>query len=89
MEILQHVSNAQILYPVAAVAVVLICAALVFIFGFHSAEPPQFDKLPLVIDDRKTAKGKRKAKDKVSDNDQYFSPRLIYHRFVSFSSLYF
>lgn len=66
MEILQQVTNAQILYPVAAVAVVLICAALVFIFGFHSAEPPQFDKLPLVVDDRKSAKGKRKAKDKVS-----------------------
>lgn len=66
MELLGQVSNTQILFPVAAVAVVLICAALVFVFGFHSAEQPQFDKLPLVVDDRKSANKKRKTKDKVS-----------------------
>ncbi|CAK1586340.1 unnamed protein product [Parnassius mnemosyne] len=66
MELLSQVSNVQFLYPAAAVAVVLICAALVFIFGFHSAEQPQFDKLPLVLDDRKSSNKKRKIKEKKS-----------------------
>ncbi|KAI5645510.1 hypothetical protein NE865_02597 [Phthorimaea operculella] len=66
MELLRSVSNTQFLFPAAAVAVVLVCTALVFIFGFHSAEQPQFDKLPLVVDDRKSAKSKRKGKDKKS-----------------------
>ncbi|XP_013172451.1 PREDICTED: neurofilament heavy polypeptide-like [Papilio xuthus] len=66
MELLSQVSNVQFLYPVAAVAVVLVCAALVFIFGFHSAEQPQFDKLPLVLDDRKSSNKKRKIKEKKS-----------------------
>lgn len=65
MELLSQVSNVQFLYPAAAVAVVLICAALVFIFGFHSAEQPQFDKLSLVLDDRKSSNKKRKIKEKV------------------------
>lgn len=68
MELLRQASSTQILFPVAAVAVVLICAALVFIFGFHSAEQPQFDKLPLVLDDRKSKEKKRKPKEKVSDS---------------------
>lgn len=55
--------------PAAAVAVVLLCAALVFVFGFHSAEQPQFDKLPLVIDDRKSSSKKKKPKEKVSGVD--------------------
>lgn len=66
MELLRQVSNTQILFPAAAVAVVLICAALVFIFGFHSAEQPQFDKLPLVLDDKKSSSKKRKTKEKKS-----------------------
>ncbi|XP_068618442.1 glutamic acid-rich protein-like [Battus philenor] len=66
MELLSQVSNVQFLYPAAAVAVVLVCAALVFIFGFHSAEQPQFDKLPLVLDDRKSSNKKRKIKEKKS-----------------------
>ncbi|XP_063828109.1 triadin-like [Ostrinia nubilalis] len=66
MELLTQVSNTQFLFPVAAVAVVLVCAALVFVFGFHSAEQPQFDKLPLVVDDRKSSNKKRKTKDKKS-----------------------
>lgn len=67
MELLKSVSsNTQILFPVAAVAVVLVCAALVFVFGFHTAEQPQFDKLPLVVDDRKSSNKKRKIKDKKS-----------------------
>lgn len=65
MELLSQVSNVQFLYPAAAVAVVLVCAALVFIFGFHSAEQPQFDKLPLVLDDKKSSNKKRKIKEKV------------------------
>lgn len=69
MELLTQVSNTQFLFPVAAVAVVLVCAALVFVFGFHSAEQPQFDKLPLVVDDRKSSNKKRKTKDKVSENN--------------------
>lgn len=68
MELLGTVSSTQFLFPAAAVAVVLVCAALVFIFGFHSAEQPQFDKLPLVVDDRKSSNKKRKPKDKVSAN---------------------
>lgn len=67
MELLRQVSNTQFLFPAAAVAVVLVCAALVFIFGFHTAEQPQFDKLPLVIDDRKSSSKKRKIKEKVKD----------------------
>lgn len=67
MELLQQVSNTQFLFPAAAVAVVLVCAALVFIFGFHTAEQPQFDKLPLVVDDRKSSNKKRKTKEKVSN----------------------
>lgn len=70
MELLRAMSNTQFLFPAAAVAVVLVCAALVFIFGFHSAEQPQFDKLPLVVDDRKSSKAKRKTKDKVSANNK-------------------
>lgn len=66
MELLRQVTNTQFLFPAAAVAVVLICAALVFMFGFHSAEQPQFDKLPLIVDDRKSSNKKRKTKDKVS-----------------------
>lgn len=69
MELLGTVSSTQFLFPAAAVAVVLVCAALVFIFGFHSAEQPQFDKLPLVVDDRKSSNKKRKPKDKVSANN--------------------
>lgn len=65
MELLRQVSHTQFLFPVAAVAVVLICATLVFIFGFHTAEQPQFDKLPLVLDDRKSSNKKRKNKEKV------------------------
>lgn len=66
MEILSQVSNAQFMFTAAAVAVVLVCAALVFVFGFRSAEQPQFDKLPLVLDDRKSSNKKNKKKDKVS-----------------------
>lgn len=69
MELLSQVSSAQFLFPAAAVAVVLLCAALVFVFGFHSAEQPQFDKLPLVIDDRKSSSKKKKPKEKVSGVD--------------------
>ncbi|XP_039755424.1 DNA mismatch repair protein Msh3-like [Pararge aegeria] len=64
MELLRQVSHTQFLFPAAAVAVVLVCAALVFIFGFHTAEQPQFDKLPLVVDDRKSSNKKRKTKEK-------------------------
>ncbi|XP_045766210.1 coiled-coil domain-containing protein 124-like isoform X2 [Maniola jurtina] len=68
MELLRQVSHTQFLFPAAAVAVVLVCAALVFIFGFHTAEQPQFDKLPLVVDDRKSSNKKRKTKEKTSPN---------------------
>ncbi|XP_063382597.1 serine/threonine-protein phosphatase 4 regulatory subunit 2-like [Cydia fagiglandana] len=67
MELLSQVSSTQFLFPAAAVAVVLLCAALVFIFGFHSAEQPQFDKLALVIDDKKSSNKKvKKSKEKKS-----------------------
>lgn len=66
MEILNQVSNTQFAFTAAAVAVVLVCAALVFVFGFHSAEQPQFDKLPLVVDDKKASSKKKQKKDKVS-----------------------
>lgn len=66
MELLRQVSSPQLLYPAAAVAVVLLSALLVFVFGFRSAEQPQFDKLPLVLDDKKSAAKKKKPKDKVS-----------------------
>ncbi|CAH2091326.1 unnamed protein product [Euphydryas editha] len=66
MELLKQVSNTQFLFPAAAVAVVLVCAALVFIFGFHTVEQPQFDKLNYIIDDRKSSNKKRKTKEKKS-----------------------
>lgn len=66
MEILKQVANAQVVFTAAVVSVVLVCAALVFVFGFRSAEPPQFDKLPLVLDDKKSAKAKNKKKEKKS-----------------------
>lgn len=72
MELLRQVTNVQFLYPVAAVAVVLICAALVFVFGFHSAEQPQFDKLPLIVDDKKSSAKKKKTKDKVRGLDMVY-----------------
>lgn len=65
MELLRQVSSTQFFFPATAVAVVLVCAALVFMFGFHTAEPPQFDKLPLIIDERKSSQKKKKIKEKV------------------------
>lgn len=76
MEILNQVSNTQFVFTAAAVAVVLLCAALVFVFGFHSAEQPQFDKLPLVIDDKKSSNKKKQKKDKVSASQILF--RYLY-----------
>lgn len=46
------------------VAIVLVVAVLLFVFGFKPAEQPPFDKLAL-IDDRKPAGKKRKTKEKV------------------------
>lgn len=76
MEILNQVSNAQFVFTAATVAVVLVCAALVFVFGFHSAEQPQFDKLPLVVDDRKSANKKNKKKDKKSSPNRTTSDEV-------------
>ncbi|KAJ0178409.1 hypothetical protein K1T71_006232 [Dendrolimus kikuchii] len=73
MEILNQISNAQLMFTVAAVAVVLVCAALVFVFGFHSAEQPQFDKLPLVVDDKKSSKKKPKKDSKKSSPNRIVS----------------
>ncbi|XP_041987565.1 ABC transporter F family member 4-like isoform X2 [Aricia agestis] len=74
MELLSQVSQTQILFPAAAVAVVLVCAALVFMFGFHTAEQPQFDKLSLVLDDRKSSNKKRKGiKEKKSSPNRVTS----------------
>lgn len=86
MEILNQVSSTQFVFTAAAVAVVLVCAALVFVFGFHTAEQPQFDKLPLVIDDKKSSSKKKQKKDKVSTIrplSRYLLPPL------SASSFYF
>jgi hypothetical protein len=54
--------NIQYAIPVG---VVLICAVLVFVFGFKSAEQPAFAHLTYTGDDRKPAGKKRKVKDKV------------------------
>lgn len=73
MELLSQVSNTQFMFTAAAVAVVLVCAAFVFVFGFHSAEQPQFGKLPLVLDDKKSTNKKSKKKDKKSSPNRTVS----------------
>lgn len=85
MEILSQVSNTQFMFTAAAVAVVLVCAALVFVFGFRSAEQPQFDKLPLVLDDRKSSNKKNKKKDKVRTNNMLCTPAVV----INACSFYF
>lgn len=64
MEISQVV-NTPLVFPGLVVGLVLICAVLVFVFGFKSVEDFPFDKLTTVADDRKPAGKKRKLKDKV------------------------
>lgn len=59
---LSEVVNTQYAFPVG---VVLICAVLVFAFGFKSPEQPAFAQLTYTGDDRKPAGKKRKLKDKV------------------------
>lgn len=85
MEILNQLSSTQFVLTAAVVAVVLVCAGIVFVFGFHSAEQPQFDKLPLVVDDKKSSSKKKQKKDKVSiyELTPYLLPPL------SASSFYF
>lgn len=62
MEVLSGVLKAQFLFPASVAAAVLVCAILVFVFGFKSAEVPKFEKLS---DDKKQGVKKRKTKDKV------------------------
>lgn len=64
MEI-SEVVNTQLVFPGLVVGLVIICAVLVFVFGFKSVEDFPFDKLATVADDRKPAGKKRKVKDKV------------------------
>lgn len=64
MEVLSSALKAQFLFPATAVAAVLVCAILVFIFGFKSAEQPKFEKLSAGDDKKRDAK-KRKTKEKV------------------------
>jgi hypothetical protein len=59
---LAEVVNTQYAFPVGFV---LICAVLVFAFGFKSAEQPAFAHLTYTGDDRKPTGKKRKIKDKV------------------------
>jgi len=77
---LSEVVNTQYAFPVG---VVLICAVLVFAFGFKSAEQPAFAQLTYTGDDRKPAGKKRKIKDKVVFallvNDTYFSNMYLVH----------
>lgn len=62
---LSPVFNTPFVFPGLVVGMVLICAVLVFVFGFKSVEDFPFDKLTTVADDRKPAGKKRKLKDKV------------------------
>lgn len=64
MEFLNSV-NTQYSVIATSVGVVVICAILVFVFGFKSAEEPAFDQLTYTGDDRKPAGKKRKLKEKV------------------------
>lgn len=68
------VFNTPIVFPGIVVGLVLICAVLVFVFGFKSVEDFPFDKLTTVADDRKPAGKKRKLKDKVRS---YINNNLI------------
>lgn len=65
MALLNQVTITEIIFPAIVVAGVLIGAVLVFVFGFKNAEEPQFDKLPILVDDRKASSKKRKTKEKV------------------------
>lgn len=64
MELVAQLINNQFALYIP-VALVLVCAILVFAFGFKSAEQPPFDKLSASNDDRKPAGKKRKTKEKV------------------------
>lgn len=67
MEISNVVSNQYAFF--IPVALVIICAVLVFAFGFKSSvEPPNFKQLSLLSDVKKTVK-KRKVKDKKSQSN--------------------
>lgn len=61
---LPDVINTQFAFHGIVVGLVLICAVLVFVFGFKSVEEFPFDKLTNTADDRKPAGKKRKVKDK-------------------------
>lgn len=65
MELASQLANNQLINLYIPVALVLVCAILVFAFGFKSAEQPAFDKLSGIGDDRKQAGKKRKSKEKV------------------------
>lgn len=61
---LSEVINTQFAFHGIVVGLVLVCAVLVFVFGFKSVEEFPFDKLTNAADDRKPAGKKRKVKDK-------------------------
>lgn len=63
---LSEVVNTQYAFPVG---IVLICAVLVFVFGFKSAEQPAFAQLTYTGDDRKPAGKKRKIKEKKTQSN--------------------
>nr|CAD7598619.1 unnamed protein product [Timema genevievae] len=67
---LSEVVNTQYAFPVGFV---LICAVLVFAFGFKSAQQPEFAQLTHSSDDRKPAGKKRKVKDKKSQSNGHVS----------------
>ncbi|KAJ9580274.1 hypothetical protein L9F63_004087 [Diploptera punctata] len=67
---LSEVVNKDYAFPIG---VVLICAVLVFAFGFKSAEQPAFAQLTYTGDDRKPAGKKRKIKDKKTQSNGHIT----------------
>lgn len=80
MELINQLTHNQLTMYIP-VALVLVCAILVFAFGFKSAELPAFDKLSGISDDRKPAGKKRKTKEKVR---KIFIKNTYQKVFVSF-----
>ncbi|KAK7791502.1 hypothetical protein R5R35_008854 [Gryllus longicercus] len=68
---LAEVFNTQYAFPVG---IVLICAVVVFAYGFKSSTPPTFSQLVHAADERKTAGKKKKLKDKKSVQNNVSSP---------------
>lgn len=80
--LLQH---SQYVYAIP-VGIVLVCAILVFAFGFKKAEQPPFAQLSAGSDvERKLAKKRGKVREKVSETDPAVRPSFSLPLRLAFS----